>query len=421
MPVPRTQLAAVAICTLVLAGCGDSVHEATPASDFVDSVGVNVHMSYMDTPYRDVEAVQDALRDLGVHHVRDGLRPDMEDQYRSLSALAAGGVAVSLILGDPQGRFGAAEQLVETLKTRLPGVAASLEGPNEYDGSGDPAWPEALRAYQERLYDRVKDEPTLSQLPVLGPSLIDNSAWSRVGDLSATLEYGNIHPYPGGEPLRPSDLEGQLDLVRSGSGSDPVIATETGYHNALNAPVPPAQPAVSERAAAIYVPHLLLEHFRVGIERTFLYELIDEHHEPSLTDQEQHFGLVRHDLSRKPAFTAVRNLLSLLDDPGPSFEPGSLDFSLKAGGPVEQLLLQKQDGCFYLALWRSGLAAWSHAAQTDLDPAPIAVRIELDDSVEQVRTFSPVVSNQPNEIQTDLDVIELQLGVEPLVLEVEEG
>jgi hypothetical protein len=409
------------MCTLALAGCGDGEHEAARASDFVDSVGVNVHMSYMDTPYRDVAAVRDALRDLRVHHVRDGLRPDMEDQYRSLSALAAEGVAVNLILGDPQGRFGTAEQLVETLKTRLPGVAASVEGPNEYDGSGDPAWPEALHAYQKHLYETVKDDPTLSQLPVLGPSLIDNSAWSRVGDLSDALEYGNLHPYPGGEPLRPADLERQLDLVRSGSGSDPVIVTETGYHNAVNAPVPPAQPAVSEQAAAIYVPRLLLEHFRVGIERTFLYELIDEHHEPSLTDQEQHFGLVRHDLSRKPAFTAVRNLLSLLEDPGPSFAPGSLEFSLKAGQPVQQLLLQKRDGRFYLAVWRSDAAAWSKAAKVDLEAPPAAVSVRFGRPADWVRVHSPVESPRAVGTHQGVDTLQLELGAEPLVLEIEEG
>jgi hypothetical protein len=420
----RRQVTAVALSALLaLAGCGqDEGRRAQPAQSFVDSIGVNVHMGYTDTAYGRLGAVRAALRQLGVRNVRDGVSIGREDQYAALRALGRDGVRADLILGDPLGRFGTGtvEQQVGTVKRELLSVTRSVEGPNEFDGSGARDWPRLLRAYQERLYGLVKGDPELSVLPVVGPSLIDMPAWPRVGDLSRWIDYGNIHPYPGGEPLQPDRLSVQLEQVARSSRSEPVMATETGYHNALSAP-PVQQPGVSERAAAAYVPRLFFEHFRAGIERTFEYELVDERPEPAGRDAESHFGLLRSDFSRKPAFLALANTIALLEDPGPSFRTGSLDFALKSGDSVGRLLLQKRDGTFYLVLWRPGTSAWSRAAHTDLSPAPVAVRVRLGEPAERVRSYAPVRSTRPLESWEGAESVRLELGVEPLVLEIRAG
>jgi len=46
---------------------------AGSADKFVDSVGINVHLNYLDTPYANFPQVLQALQLLGVRHVRDGL------------------------------------------------------------------------------------------------------------------------------------------------------------------------------------------------------------------------------------------------------------------------------------------------------------------------------------------------------------
>lgn len=413
---------AALVAGAALGGCGDDGRRATQTHEFVDSIGVNVHMSYNDTAYGDHAAVRTALRDLGVRHVRDGVVIGREDQYEALSKLAADGIKANLILGDPRGRFGTGtlEEQISTLKFDLPDVAASVEGPNEYDSSGDPDWPATLRGYQIRLHAELEADPDLARLPVVGPSLIDMPAWNRVRDLSFAMDFGNIHPYPGGEPPAAGPLRHQLNLARAGSGGRPVMATETGYHNATRAEGGRQQPGVSESAAAVYLPALLLEHFRVGIARTFLYELVDEQPEPRLADSEQHFGLVRNDFTRKPAFGALQNMIRLLDDPGPAFEPGSLEVKIDAGAPVGDLLLQKRDGRFYLALWRSATPAWSKAARRDIRPAPVAVSVRFGADVERVRAYSPVRSREPIDSWDGPDRLDLQLGAEPIVLEIRE-
>jgi hypothetical protein len=45
------------------------------------------------------------------------------------------------------------------------------------------------------------------------------------------------------------------------------------------------------------------EYFRRGIGRTYFYELLDQDTKPA--DQEANFGLLRHDLSEKPIFSAL--------------------------------------------------------------------------------------------------------------------
>lgn len=84
------------------------------------------------------------------------------------------------------------------------------------------------------------------------------------------------------------------------------------------------QSGVSEAAQAICLPRLLFEYFALGYARTHASEFLDEWPDPELDEQKKNFGIVRNDWSRKPAFHAIQRLLTLLEDPGPAFEPGAL-------------------------------------------------------------------------------------------------
>ncbi len=73
-----------------------------------------------------------------------------------------------------------------------------------------------------------------------------------------------------------------------------------------------------------------------------------------MPDLENTFGLLRTDLSPKPSFLALRNLLRAVDgDSAPVAAPGGAAARRDgAGADVRRLLLRSADGSYALVLWR---------------------------------------------------------------------
>jgi hypothetical protein len=405
-------LVALAIlASLALPARGTAAVPAREADSFVESIGVNVHTGNGGTPYRErFGEVEQRLQELGVNHVRDDLEADSPAQYQELSDLAGVGIRSTVILGDPTLGTAVLDELIETVKTDLAGAVEAVEGPNEFSTSGDLEWKSDLIAYQQQLYDDVKGDPALSSLPVIGPSIVHGDQ-NELGDISGMLDYGNIHSYPQGNP--PDKLGSFITNAKLNSGSKPIFATETGYHTALN--WTGENKPVSEAAMATYMPRLFFEYFRWGIVRTYSYELVDELPDPNLENKEWNFGLLRNDLSRKPAFEALRNTITILEDPGPAFTPGSLSYRLSdrgtelpgaEGTELHKVLLQKRDGSFYLALWRLS-SVWDPTAQQPLvaPSEPVTVNVEpgLGIAAEYLPNLSPepvLAPSQPGESLT---------------------
>ena len=147
------------------------------ASSFLDSVGVNVHMSYVDTSYNDWQQVRDKLVELGVHHVRDAACPGCTAQRQRLLALAASGIGVDFTMQRP-GSTMSLTDLVNMVAGPMRSAVDAVEGPNEYDHAGDPNWVANLRAYQQQLYSLVRAAPSLDGVPVIGPSLVSPSSFA---------------------------------------------------------------------------------------------------------------------------------------------------------------------------------------------------------------------------------------------------
>ena len=207
--------------------------------------------------------------------------------------------------------------------------------------------------------------------PALGKSYgYDTKSPLGNGTLTNYVDWGNFHPYPGSNSFSdpsysydtitayywhanfPSSKLDRwpyaFDIYSPPFNPKPMVATETGYSTNTH--------DLSERAQGKYIPRLFLEYFRKGIVRTWSYEFVDEFNNPG--DRESNFGLLRHDLSPKPAYTALKNLIGVLKDPGSSFRLGSLNYTLTVNPPrgydaqyVHHLLLQKRDGSFYFVLW----------------------------------------------------------------------
>lgn len=348
--------------------------QAVAADSVVDKYGVGIHSYHLDTPYADAGAVAAALAELGVRHVRDDLYLGTPRQYAAIGTIADAGVRFDLILGRPDGGATPADY-VETVARKLPaGAVESLEGVNEWDLVGGENWVAEMKSWQDGIWAAAHANPATAKLPILSPALAFRWNYAAAGNLEPHADIANAHMYPGGH--RPSNQISQITeaLLNSISGK-PVISTEAGYHNATASST--GHPGVPEDVAGAYLPRLLLEHVARGERRMYSYELIDSFADPGLTDPEAHFGLLRHDLTPKPAYTAMKSLLGLLADPGPSFGPGSLAVTADGlPGDARYLLTQKRTGEFVLLLWRD-VSLYDPDQQQYLPVTPTDVTLRL--------------------------------------------
>jgi len=325
-----------------------SPRQAYSADSFVDSIGTNLHLTNRKgIYYTDYDTIiKPKLLELGLRHVRDGARNVIRRAYYDrINELGRAGIKFNFICP-----VTFKLRNLATFASKVSDALESFEGPNEPDLRLGSDWPNIVRSFQQLLYKTVKGNSLLSKFPVLGPSIVRNQ--DQLGDISAFLDYGNYHIYSGGDNPgltgENRSIPEKLKNAAINSGAKPVFVTEMGYHNAVNSTHPIK--GVPEAVSGKYVPRSYLLHFNHGVLGVYNYELIDEGTDP--LDIENNFGLLRIDGSPKPAFITLKNLISLLKDPGPSFTPSSLDYSLSgATSNVRKTLLQKRDGRFYLILW----------------------------------------------------------------------
>ena len=397
-----------------------SPETAQSAYDFVNSIGVNTHLNYFDRTYGNFQLVERELKSVGIRHVRDGVHLLNADYnkavYSRWSQLGSIGVRFDAVL-DPRSALGTLTGDKLNHVERLAGdTIESFEGPNELDISNIPNWASVDRDYQRDVYQSVKSMTGAKPIEVLGPSLAFASKGPSVGNISDRVDYGNLHPYPAGK-MPSSVFPEQLLLAKEVSGDKKIFITESGYHNALDDHSD--QPAVSETAAAKYIPRLFLENFSQGIRRTYLYEFLDEAPDPGLTNFQMHWGLLRSDGTEKPAFTAVKNLISELSD---SAEPAHLEqMTYSLGTPnmqIHHLLLEKSDGRLFLILWQE-VSSYDGKEQQDIAVLPQPVTLTLDHSVRSINTYEPTVQAQPLHVYADTAKISLEVPDHPLVIQIE--
>lgn len=386
---------------------------AVSARAFHDSIGVNVHLSYFSTAYGDFARVRQRLAELGAMHLRDHACALCALQQERMRTLAADGRRFTLIMANPGSNVGTTEQLVSAVETRLAGAVAGLESVNEPDMLGLADWISLTRDHQAALAARIRSSPALRGIPLLAPAVVKAANRAPLGDLSASADHGNLHPYPGGRP--PGDnLATTLAQAAVNVPGKPAWITETGYHGAL-ATTKGHRPT-SERAAARYVPELFLESFRHGVPRTFLYELVDERPEPTRTDPEQAFGLLRNDFSAKPAFTALRNVIDLVE----GAEPGEGALRVAADGTgdgVRTMLLRRSDKRYVVALWPAA-PVWDPVSRTDVVPAPRAVRLRFGQPVAGAAVHLPVSGADPVARHVAPAAVDVVVTDEPVLVDV---
>ena len=380
----------LSVAFVLPAPCHAVPEPASSADDFVDRIGFATHWGYPDTPYGYAyEQVKNLLADLRVRHVRDGFHPRERELWEKY------GIKTTMIVGPQQ----PLEKTLQTLRDNRD-LISMVEGPNEvdifptsanYKGQGFPAGP---KAFQNDLQTAMKADPLLKDVEIIAPSTARNDSNLKLAPMTG-FDYLVMHSYAGGE-LPSSSLSGNVinnmlnatRLLGGGQIMKPIVVTESGYHTALGASqvIAGVQPGISEGAQAKYLPRHFAEYFNAGIRRTISYEFINEFKDEE-TNAEASFGIVRRDLTPKPAYNALKLLNIFLGEARwdaanrvwakPAVRLKSLDYEMTGDTKnVHHTLLQKSDGQFYLLLWQE-VSSFDTRTKQGLNNPPVNVTLNF--------------------------------------------
>jgi hypothetical protein len=331
---------------------------ASPANSLSMHAGVNVLLKNRSTVYGKVAECVNLMKNLGAKHMRDRLVPSQTSQQLAYSLMNANGIKVHAtigLLGDTDVDIG----IVLAKAAEHPEYYSSFGGPNEPNATG-PGWVQKTILHQQAIYQKVKGNPALAHITVVGPSLKDQSPtlaqdFKDLADagIGKWCDVADYHLYPGGiTPTHGLDEH----IAMATSWGHPTYCTEGGYNTGVGItghgnPVP-------EDVQATYAPRQLLEQYIRGVRRFFTFELLDDPDSIPFSTWESHFGLVEcpsldpATWTPKPAYDALANLFSELSDPGPAYSPPRLRLSVEQANNVVWHLFGKRDGTYKLILWQ---------------------------------------------------------------------
>ena len=398
-----------------------AAEKAIPADSAADMVGVNTHINYRGSIYDLAwsSIIRPRLIELGVRHIRDnpGAPGDLGTKQR-FANLANAGIRTLLV------NWQSADKDYVTSTNALSGtrVIEAVEPPNEQDLSGD-GWQAKLRSFMTSMYPAYHGDPATQAITVIGPSFADTrdsppSLGSAFPGASGYVDDGNLHDYSGVNPESPLaggwgiSLPNALETYSWVSGTKPLWVTENGYKMSGSVEY---FPAVTQRAAAKYFPRQFLMHLQVGVRRFYIYQLIN--------NDAEDFGLLNTNGSYRLQYTSVKNFIAMFKDPGPTFNAGSMSFSLSGDTTnVRHLLLEKRNGSFYLVLWQgvASVTGASDASLRNVEPSARSVTLNLATKFRQAHTYLPSFSMQRTASVSNANgIASLSLSVPDHILVVE--
>jgi len=430
--------------------------QATRVFDFLDSIGVNVHLdSYGDTPYGEpanggttgagantvngrvsnVSKIAAALNWMGIHHVRQiSGDPGGASNYRmnNLQALVPSLNAVFAIDNGPPYQFTTAtvNSYVANIGGVVPiSIVEAIEAPNEfqgfnktYNGAGGAA------AVCQLITDMTPGvNARLNALGVqrlrLAPSVGGDNDFAGKQACRALSTSGNGHPYAwSGAPMSNVITEYVKDISDAVVGSTSNWATEMGISSA-----PGLANSVDIATEAKQNLNQLLDMRDIGYTRSFLYEEVDENQNSGI---EAHFGQYDSNWVAKPSGTALHNQAVILSDPAcpysstsqPSclataaatFTPGSLAYTLtNAPNNTYSMLMQRSDGAFILAVW-GDIFAYNQSSNTPVNTPSTTVTVGFP-SMTSITVTDPMVDANPTTLPAGTSA-QIQISDHPVYL-----
>jgi len=354
----KSLIMAVILSSLFLSIEAIAQIDAKSAWNFMESVGVCTHFDYTEQPYvKNFDQVKGLIGELGVRYARDKApHIDSASRNRCKQVNSAHGIQFLVPFSKEYYTESEIDNKLNDIAANAADIILAYEGPNEVDmgkdGYNKPCcWTNDLHNNQQYIFNAVNGHShwNIKNKMVISPSPTFPWQVSWMGDFTSIADRYNIHSYHGeGHPE--SDDAKFVDYLTAipNNNSDPkarwkIWASEAGYHDRL------ASNGVPEDVEGKYIPRMLLLYFNKGINKTFVYELCDGPYGAN-TDR-GHFGLLRSNLTKKPSFTSMSNMLHILDDDS-NITPHTLNASFENTDGIKYVLLEKSNGKFYLCVWQ---------------------------------------------------------------------
>jgi hypothetical protein len=300
------------------------------------------------------------------------------------------------------------------------GSVFSIEGPKEvgfapvtFNGGNGVA---NQIADQAAIYAAVRADPALAGVPVLNLTvgLQSSISYSQLGNMSGMADQGSAHEYApfGFSPA--FDWKGILALEGSPTPGLPMAVTEAGYYT-----LPGSPSGVDELVQAKYTLDMLMDSAKSGVTQIYLYELLDQLPDPNGASRQLHYGLFHNDGTPKLAAVAIHNLTTILKDPAgtPPGPTGSLSYNV-TGLPSNgsQMLFEKQNGVFAIALWAEP-TIWSHKLAQEVAAPVQTLTVSFPGVQSEILVFDPLLGTAPIATYTNFSQVQLQITDHPLIVE----
>jgi hypothetical protein len=361
-------------------------HSANPqqafrANDFVDSMGVTTHLwvtTGRDAEGKNPNAVLTKIKRLGVRFYR-GYYANSFKNY-GLKGMAWIDTRTNGVL-DPRGIKGSLDRY-RGYENEL----IAIEGPNEYDLTHDRDKWNRLQRYTREIVKQAKAQPAMKSLPILGPSMAyPFYSYMRLTGIRRIVDIANMHPYSSNlmpedfwaeAPEKGRNIDVWFEEARNASWTRRVWATEVGWNKA------------GDVVQAKYAPRTYALFFKRGVEKTTFFQLVDG------LDGDT-WGILRYDLSEKPAYSSIKNFITIVDDNNTTFSPSKLAYRLEGNTKdIETLLLQKGNGTFDLLIWQAK-SCWDRNKKIELQNPNRNLVLKLPESVNNAKLYLPLQSATP--------------------------
>ena len=419
--------------------------QAVSTTNFVGSIGVNTKLTWLDSAYYAPGInILAELQYLGVQNIRQDASTVFQETLTEDQLLATNNIKF-----DFNGKMPIEQEIasLESLEQLAPDSVIAVEGLNESPVADLPS----TLAYQKVLYNAVISDPLLKGVQVYNYTELsfDASAYTAEGNVSSSATTGNTHSYPS---YMPPYLWDSWFVPRGYLGTPglPKVVTETGFDTANTiAPGAILSGGCTQDVSAKYILDSLFDLFQMGVQTTYLYELMDSFNDPTNTINEDAFGLFTASGAPKESAIALHNLTTILNDNGSnakSFSTGSLSYSvqgLNSVFPVAQaeayfgygilgydtivkdfpvygnsMLLEKSNGNFDLAVWQEP-EIWDPATNSEVVAPNTPVTITLAQAAASVEVFDPLNGSTPIQTLTDVTTITVGVTDHPLILEID--